>query len=553
MRTLSIRHKLFLLLSLATGLLIGLWGTMYWMSDFFRRSNVAVTQAMVMAELIDEAGHLLHQLNRPGNDVLESWDAAGEQAKFEKYMGEYASHFQEVEAALTSSEPELVPILEQVKREVEEMRSHAQAVLAAAGDRGEAERAGDPAAVESATTRAGRRMAMMDQSFERGAQLLQRAETSQRERVLGLAETMARFSSQLVPWTLAVLFVSLLVLGVMGMTIVRSVVGPLRTAAGVLTEISRGNLVRRIEVGSKDEVGVLMGATSEMLGYLSRIIGELRTGAQGLASAASQLSGTSQALSMGTREQVASVEESTVSLSLMRASIERTASNSQRMEQMALRGVKDAEASGRAVGETVGAMKMIVEKISIIDDIAYQTHMLALNAAIEAARAGEHGRGFAVVAAEVRKLAERSRMAAREILDLADSSMKVAESSSARIDELVPSIRQTAALVQDVAADCAGESQAVMQMEQAMRQVDQVAQASASSAEELSATAEEVASQAEALRRLVAFFQVGAEEEEPPTRPFLVSRTPMLADPGFIMRGEGVAHDGLVHSRGTGT
>ncbi|QRK09117.1 HAMP domain-containing protein [Archangium violaceum] len=553
MRTLSIQHKLFLLLSLATGLLIGLWGTMYWMSDLFRRNNMTVSAAMKMAGLLDEVGHLLHQLESPGNDVLERQDAVGELAKFEKSVGEYASHFQEVEAAFASSGPELVRILEQVRREVELLRSHAQAVLLAARERDAAERAGDRAAVESAIARAGQGMVMMDQSFSRAISLFQRAETAQRERELALVAATARFGAQWVPWTLAALFVALLVLGVLGMTLVRSVVGPLRMAAGVLTEISRGNLARRIEVGSKDELGVLMGAMGEMLGYLSRIIGELRTGAQGLASAASQLSGTSQALSMGTREQVASIEESTASLSLMRASIERTASNSQRMEQMALRGVKDAEASGRAVGETVGAMKTIVEKISVIDDIAYQTHMLALNAAIEAARAGEHGRGFAVVAAEVRKLAERSRTAAREILELAGSSMKVAESSSALLDELVPAIRQTAALVQDVAADCGGESQAVMQMDQAMRQVDQVAQASASSAEELSATAEEVASQAEALRRLVAFFQVGAEEEEPPTRPFLVSRSPVLADPGFIAGGEGDAHEGLVHSRGTGT
>ncbi|WNG50150.1 HAMP domain-containing protein [Archangium minus] len=553
MRTLSIQHKLFLLLSLSTGLLMGLWGTMYGMSELIRRDHTALSHAMAMAKLLDEAGHLLQQLDSSGNHLLEGRNAVGELAEFEKSVGEYASHFQKVEAAFASSGPELTRILEQVRHEVELMRSHAQAILLAARERDAAERAGERAAVESAIAQAGQQMAMMDQSFSRAAQLFQLAETAQREREKGLVEAVAHFSAQWVPWTLVVLFVALLVLVVLGLTTVRSVVAPLRTAADVLTEISRGNLVRRIEVGSKDEVGVLMGAASEMLSYLSRIIGEIRTGAQGLASAASQLSGTSQALSMGTREQVASVEESTMSLSLMRASIERTASNSQLMEQMALRGVKHAEASGKAVEETVGAMKTIVEKISIIDDIAYQTHMLALNAAIEAARAGEHGRGFAVVAAEVRKLAERSRAAAQEILDVAGSSMKVAESSSALLEELVPSIRQTAELVQDVAADCAGESQAVMQMNQAMRQVDQVAQSSASAAEELSATAEEVATQAEALRRLVAFFQVGTEEEEPPSRPFLPSRSPLMADPGFVVSGEVGPHEGLMRSRSTGT
>ena len=131
----------------------------------------------------------------------------------------------------------------------------------------------------------------------------------------------------------------------------------------------------------------------------------------------------------------------------MSASIIQNAESSRQTETMAKEGARDAEESGKSVQETVAAMKAIAEKISIIEEIAYQTNLLALNAAIEAARAGEHGRGFAVVAAEVRKLAERSQAAAKEIGGLAGSSVKVAERSGKLIVELVPAIRKTADLV----------------------------------------------------------------------------------------------------------
>jgi methyl-accepting chemotaxis protein len=160
------------------------------------------------------------------------------------------------------------------------------------------------------------------------------------------------------------------------------------------------------------------------------------------------------------------------------------------------------------VVETVAAMKSIAERISIIEEIAYQTNLLALNAAIEAARAGEHGRGFAVVATEVRKLAERAQKAAKEIGAMAGSSVKVAERSGQLIVELVPTIRKTADLVQEVAAASAEQSSGVGQVSKAMGIVDQVTQRNASAAEELSSTAEEMASQAESLQQLMSFFAV---------------------------------------------
>jgi methyl-accepting chemotaxis protein len=153
-------------------------------------------------------------------------------------------------------------------------------------------------------------------------------------------------------------------------------------------------------------------------------------------------------------------------------------------------------------------MKQIAAKISVIEDIAYQTNLLALNAAIEAARAGDQGRGFAVVAVEVRKLAERSQLAAKEIGDLASNSVAVAERSGQLLTDLVPAIRRTAELVQEVTAASAEQSSGVTQINRAMSQVDSVTQRNASSAEELSSTAEELAAQSEQLQQLMTFFRI---------------------------------------------
>ncbi len=186
------------------------------------------------------------------------------------------------------------------------------------------------------------------------------------------------------------------------------------------------------------------------------------------------------------------------------------------MEQVAIKGASEAEESGKVVTQTVAAMKSITQKIEIVDEIAYQTNLLALNAAIEAARAGEHGRGFAVVATEVRKLAERSQAAAREISLLATNSVKVAEHSGKLLDELVPSIKRTAELVQEVTAASREQSGGVAQINKAMAQVDQVTQRNASAAEELSSTAEELASQSEALLEIMNYFKVSGGDSAAP-------------------------------------
>jgi methyl-accepting chemotaxis protein len=288
--------------------------------------------------------------------------------------------------------------------------------------------------------------------------------------------------------------------------------GVRRALAGVVAgarRIAGGDLRERIAVTSRDEIGDLQEAMAEMSERLAQVIGDVLGGAEALGSASGQVSATAQLVAKGTGEQAASVEETSASLEEMAASIEANAASSRRTEQMAKEGARSVEESGKAAGETLAAMRAIADRISIVEEIAYQTNLLALNAAIEAARAGDQGRGFAVVAAEVRKLAERSQRAAKEIRELAGSSLAVAERSGAMLVELVTTIRKTAELVQEVSTTSQEQSAGVTQVSRAMGVVDQVTQRNASAAEELSSTAEEVASQADALQQVVSFFRLG--------------------------------------------
>jgi methyl-accepting chemotaxis protein len=333
-------------------------------------------------------------------------------------------------------------------------------------------------------------------------------------------ETITAFARQTAFVMFGVVLITFIAATFVTLVVSRGITRPVRAMADHLGEMAQGggDLTKRIEIGSHDEVGQMATSFNAFVKKLEEIISEVRVSSDGVASAATQVAASAASLSQGTSEQAASIEETTSSLEQMSASITQNAENSRQMETMAVKGARDSEESGGAVRESVSAMKQIAEKISIIEEIAYQTNLLALNAAIEAARAGEHGRGFAVVATEVRKLAERSQTAAQEIGGLAANSVAVAERSGELLRELVPAIKKTSELVQEVSASSREQSSGVVQINKAMSSVDTVTQRNASSAEELSSTAEELAAQSEALQQLMAFFRVAGERIASATR-----------------------------------
>jgi methyl-accepting chemotaxis protein len=309
-------------------------------------------------------------------------------------------------------------------------------------------------------------------------------------------------------WTIGILLGCAVLALLMAFAITRSVTRPLRRALDISNCLAAGDLTVQIEVDSKDETGQLLSAMQNMVAKLSQVVTEVNGGAEALASASEEVSATAQSLSQASSEQAASVEETSASMEQMTASISQNTENAKVTDGMATKAASEAGEGGEAVKATVLAMKQIAQKIGIIDDIAYQTNLLALNAAIEAARAGEHGKGFAVVAAEVRKLAERSQIAAQEISTVASSSVELAERAGMLLDAIVPNIRRTSDLVQEITAASEEQSSGVGQINSAVTQLSETTQQNASSSEELAATAEEMSSQAEQLQQTMAFFKL---------------------------------------------
>ena len=325
----------------------------------------------------------------------------------------------------------------------------------------------------------------------------------------GLSAEATRQQATLISITVSVitLIVIALIGGLITRNLLRQLGGEPAYAADVVSRIAAGDLTTTVDTKPGDTSSML-AAIKTMVEKLGQIIGEVRSNADSLSSASEEISATAQSMSQGASEQAASVEETSASMEQMSASIAQNTENAKVTDGMAGKAAREANEGGQAVRDTVSAMKTIAEKISIVDDIAYQTNLLALNAAIEAERAGEHGKGFAVVAAEVRKLAERSQVAAQEISEVAKSSVSLAERAGTLLDQMVPSIAKTSDLVQEIAAASEEQTTGVSQINTAMSQLSEITQQSASSAEELAATAEEMSGQAEQLQQLMDFFKV---------------------------------------------
>lgn len=284
--------------------------------------------------------------------------------------------------------------------------------------------------------------------------------------------------------------------------------------ATLARSIGHGDLSHDIQLASaQDTLGLALRA---MVTNLREVVANVRSAAEHVASGSEELTGTAQTIASGSSTQAASIEQVSATIEESAASIATNSSNARRTEIIATQAADEATTAGKSVTQTVLAMKDIAGRITIIEEISRQTDLLALNAAIEAARAGEHGKGFAVVAAEVRKLAERSRQAAAEIGQRSGSSVALAEQAGTMINHLVGRIRETAQLVQQIAAASDEQSTGSGQVTQAVQELDQVIQHNATASEQMASAAEELSSQAEQLQSSIAFFQTNDGELNQP-------------------------------------
>jgi len=276
----------------------------------------------------------------------------------------------------------------------------------------------------------------------------------------------------------------------------------------VVHSLSKGDFTQLYSIQSEGELKKMGDALNDTIRVLQELIMKVKFNAVNIADAGSQMSNAAVQLSEGATQQASAVEEILSSMEYMVTNIQHNSGNAKQTEKIATKAALDMGKSKLSVEKTVESMQLIASKISIIGEISRQTNLLALNAAVEAARAGEHGRGFSVVAAEVRKLAERSQLAASEIDNVSRKSVDIAQYSGQLLSDITPDIQKTSDLVQEITASSSEQNDAANQINNAIQSLNYIVQENAATAEEMAANAEEFNANAEELRNAISFFKV---------------------------------------------
>ncbi len=519
LKKLSLKAKIVFLGVLVTlALLLLGWASLEKLSDFHDTTEQDFYQVSQNVDLLTEITHahivFKTQVQEWKNVLIRGNDTKS----YEKYSSRFLASSDEVQALLTSAIEKSTQLnintttLVNVKKEHQALKKSYQSAL-------ETFDSSD----QLTGKKVDKRVSGVDRPASKGmTDLANTTEDYFTDLIKATNDKMeAEYESAQLSLTWFVLIGAVIVLSIMAIIfydLFKTLGGDPRYAAQVCNQVANGDLGIEIELNAKDKSSLLL-SINNMKNQLATIIADVRSSSEALSSASAQVNSTAQAIAKGASVQAASVEETSASMEQMSASISQNNDNAGITDGMAQQAAKEATLGGTAVSETVDAMQKIAEKISVIDDIAYQTNLLALNAAIEAGRAGDHGKGFAVVASEVRKLAERSQVAAQEIGELAKDSVKRADIAGKSLQEMVPSINKTADLVQEIAAASAEQASGVHQINEAIAQVNQTMQHNAAASEELSATSEEMNVQAVSLQESVNYFKLVGSIVKPKQAP----------------------------------